>query len=58
MIVEHALLGWRDVPAGQVLADATGLTVRVDNHAHAPRRPARALPVRAPGLPPGRRVQS
>ena len=35
VIIEHALLGWRDVPVRQVLADATGLPVRVDNHARA-----------------------
>ena len=29
------MLGWRDVPARQVFADATGLPVRVDNHARA-----------------------
>ena len=35
VIIEHAMLGWRDVPVRQVLADATGLPVRVDNHARA-----------------------
>ncbi len=35
VIVEHALLGWRGVPVRQLLADATGLPVRVDNHARA-----------------------
>src|ERR1700728_3139207 len=35
VIIEHALLGWRDVPVRQVMADATGLRVRVDNHARA-----------------------
>ena len=35
VIIEHAMLGWRDVPARQVFADATGLPVRVDNHARA-----------------------
>jgi predicted NBD/HSP70 family sugar kinase len=35
VIVEHALLGWRSVPVRQLLADATGLPVRVDNHARA-----------------------
>src|ERR1700728_2481918 len=35
VIIEHPLLGWRDVPVRQVLADATGLPVRVDNHARA-----------------------
>jgi predicted NBD/HSP70 family sugar kinase len=29
------MLGWRDVPVGQVFAAATGLPVRVDNHARA-----------------------
>lgn len=35
VIVEHAPLGWRDVEVRQLLADATGLPVRVDNHARA-----------------------
>jgi predicted NBD/HSP70 family sugar kinase len=35
VIIEHTLLGWRDVPVRQVVADATGLPVRVDNHARA-----------------------
>jgi predicted NBD/HSP70 family sugar kinase len=35
VIIEHAMLGWRDVPARQVFAAATGLPVRVDNHARA-----------------------
>jgi predicted NBD/HSP70 family sugar kinase len=35
VIIEHAMLGWRDVPIGKVFADATGLPVRVDNHARA-----------------------
>jgi len=35
VIIEHALLGWRDVPVRQVLEEATGLPVRVDNHARA-----------------------
>lgn len=35
VIIEHTLLGWRDVPVRQVFADATGLPVRVDNHARA-----------------------
>jgi predicted NBD/HSP70 family sugar kinase len=34
-IIEHALLGWRDVPVARVFADATGLPVRVDNHSRA-----------------------
>jgi predicted NBD/HSP70 family sugar kinase len=35
VIIEHTMLGWRDVPARQVFAEATGLPVRVDNHARA-----------------------
>ena len=35
VIVEHPLLGWRDVPVREVLAAATGLAVRVDNHSRA-----------------------
>lgn len=35
IIIEHTMLGWRDVPARQVFAEATGLPVRVDNHARA-----------------------
>jgi predicted NBD/HSP70 family sugar kinase len=35
VIVEHARLGWRGVPARRLLEDATGLPVRVDNHARA-----------------------
>lgn len=34
-IVVHNLLGWRDVPAGRIVADRLGLPVRVENHAHA-----------------------
>lgn len=34
-IVEHPLLGWRDVPVRQVLGDRTGLPVHVDGHARA-----------------------
>ncbi len=34
-IVEHPVLGWRDVPVAQILATATGLRVRVDNHSRA-----------------------
>lgn len=34
-IVEHPVLGWRDVPAGPVLAGATGLPVWVDNNSRA-----------------------
>ena len=33
VVVEHGLLGWRDVAVRRVLAEATGLPVRVDNHA-------------------------
>jgi predicted NBD/HSP70 family sugar kinase len=33
VVVEHGLLGWRDVAVRRVLAEATGLQVRVDNHA-------------------------
>jgi predicted NBD/HSP70 family sugar kinase len=35
VIVEHAPLGWRGVEVRRLLADATGLQVRVDNHARA-----------------------
>lgn len=35
VIMEHALLGWRGVPARHLLTEATGLPVRVDNHARA-----------------------
>jgi predicted NBD/HSP70 family sugar kinase len=35
VIVEHARLGWCDVPVRQLLEDATGLPIRVDNHARA-----------------------
>jgi predicted NBD/HSP70 family sugar kinase len=35
VIVEHPLLGWRDVPAREIMAAATGLDVRVDNHSRA-----------------------
>lgn len=34
-VVEHALLGWRDVPAAAMLADAIGLPVRVDTNSRA-----------------------
>ncbi|MGW7405717.1 ROK family protein [Streptomyces sp. NPDC054833] len=34
-IVEHALLGWRDVPVREVLGARTGLPVHVDGHARA-----------------------
>ncbi|GJF31630.1 sugar kinase [Kitasatospora sp. NE20-6] len=35
VITEHPLLGWRDVPARELLATATGLPVYVDGHARA-----------------------
>jgi predicted NBD/HSP70 family sugar kinase len=35
VVLDNALLGWRDVPVRDWLADATGLPVRVDNHARA-----------------------
>ncbi|MFE9449358.1 ROK family protein [Streptomyces sp. NPDC006739] len=34
-VVEHALLGWRDVPVREVLGARTGLPVHVDGHARA-----------------------
>ncbi|WP_399885019.1 ROK family transcriptional regulator [Streptomyces sp. BBFR51] len=34
-IVEHGLLGWRDVPVREVLGALTGLPVHVDGHARA-----------------------
>ncbi|MFE5400592.1 ROK family protein [Streptomyces sp. NPDC056580] len=34
-VVEHELLGWREVPVRQVLEDRTGLPVHVDGHARA-----------------------
>src|SRR3954468_2061786 len=34
-VVDHPLLGWRDVPAGRVLAETTGLPVRVDSNSRA-----------------------
>jgi len=34
-VVEHSFLGWRDVPAGAVLAEATGLPVWVDSNSRA-----------------------
>ncbi len=34
-IVEHGLLGWRDVPVREVLGAHTGLPVHVDGHARA-----------------------
>lgn len=35
VIVEHPQLGWRDVPARDILAAATGLPVHVDSHSRA-----------------------
>jgi predicted NBD/HSP70 family sugar kinase len=35
VILDNPLLGWRNVPVRQWLAEATGLPVRVDNHARA-----------------------
>ncbi|MET8326465.1 ROK family transcriptional regulator [Streptomyces sp. NPDC005181] len=35
VIVEHSLLGWRDVPVRDVLSAATGLPVHVDSHSRA-----------------------
>ena len=34
-VVWHNLLGWRDVPAGRLLADRLGRPVRVENHSRA-----------------------
>jgi predicted NBD/HSP70 family sugar kinase len=34
-VVEHFFLGWHDVPVGAVLAEATGLPVRVDSNSRA-----------------------
>jgi predicted NBD/HSP70 family sugar kinase len=34
-VVRHAVLGWHHVPAGAILGEATGLSVRVDNHSRA-----------------------
>jgi predicted NBD/HSP70 family sugar kinase len=35
VLIEHASLGWRDVPIGELLSARTGLPVRVDSHARA-----------------------
>jgi len=35
VVIEHARLGWRDVPVRRLLAEATGLPARVDNQARA-----------------------
>ncbi|MFB6888091.1 ROK family protein [Kitasatospora sp. NPDC056327] len=35
LVVRHDPLGWRDLPLGELLADASGLPVQVDNHARA-----------------------
>jgi predicted NBD/HSP70 family sugar kinase len=34
-VVEHPLLGWRNVPVRELLAESTGLAVEVDGHARA-----------------------
>ena len=34
-VVEHPLLGWRNVPVRDLLAESTGLAVEVDGHARA-----------------------
>ncbi|MFE7191681.1 ROK family transcriptional regulator [Kitasatospora sp. NPDC057541] len=34
-IIRHDPLGWQDLPLGELLADACGLPVQVDNHARA-----------------------
>ena len=43
LIVEHPVLGWRDVPVGEIMTAATGLPVRVDNHSRALARAERAF---------------
>lgn len=35
VVVDHPLLGWRDVPLRQLLSDRTGLPVHVDGHSRA-----------------------
>ncbi|WP_380283748.1 ROK family protein [Kitasatospora purpeofusca] len=35
VVVRHDPLGWRDLPLGALLTEATGLPVQVDNHARA-----------------------
>ncbi|MEV7936339.1 ROK family transcriptional regulator [Kitasatospora sp. NPDC088264] len=35
LMLRHGLLGWRDMPLRELLEDATGLPVQVDNHARA-----------------------
>jgi predicted NBD/HSP70 family sugar kinase len=35
VVVDHAALGWRDMPARDLLAETTGLPVRIDSHARA-----------------------
>lgn len=35
VVVDHPALGWRDVPARDLLAETTGLLVRIDSHARA-----------------------
>jgi predicted NBD/HSP70 family sugar kinase len=41
--VEHPVLGWRDVAVSEIMAAATGLQVRVDNHSRALARAERAF---------------
>jgi predicted NBD/HSP70 family sugar kinase len=43
VIVDHPVLGWRGVPVGEIMAAATGLRVRVDNHSRALARAEQAL---------------
>jgi predicted NBD/HSP70 family sugar kinase len=42
-VVEHPVLGWRSVPVSAILAAATGLPVRVDNHSRALARAERTF---------------
>jgi predicted NBD/HSP70 family sugar kinase len=35
VVVDHPALGWRDTPARDLLAETTGLPVRIDSHARA-----------------------
>jgi predicted NBD/HSP70 family sugar kinase len=35
MLVDHPALGWRDMPARDLLAETAGLPVRIDSHARA-----------------------
>ncbi|GAA4836421.1 ROK family transcriptional regulator [Luteimicrobium xylanilyticum] len=34
-VVDHPLLGWRDVPVGRVVGERLGMRVRIDGHARA-----------------------